>query len=93
LLNKAKQLQKIGEKSKKLHTLDLGTAYTPMLSLSHLADSAQYIIILNWDGEIFVDREEDIHGIYEKNGKETNSLFHSQMYLRWNLGQLITRSQ
>ena len=88
LLNQAKQIQRIGEKNKKLDRIDLSHTYTPMLSLSHMANGADYTIIMNWDGEIFVDREEDIRKKIEKQGKETGGYCDSQMHVRWNLGQL-----
>lgn len=91
LLNQTKQIQRIGEKNKKLDRIDLSSAYTPILSLSHMADSASYIIMMNWDGEIFVDREEDIYVKIEKQGKETSRYYHSQMNVRWNLGQLYKK--
>ena len=93
LLHQVRQAQKIGEINKYLDTYQLSEAFNPMSSLVKSAShSGEYIIVMAWDGHIFIDRKESIYGNIEKNETLTNSYYHSQLDLSWNLGELVRKS-
>lgn len=79
-------LETIVEKKKNLDKFQLGlNGFTPMLDLQHTTRKKfmgiTYSVNFTWDGEIFVDREEDII---------ENGQFHP-VSLRWQLGQLFKK--
>ena len=89
-LNEAKRLTQVAERNKTLDKFQLDQdVFTPFLTLLHSPkqDSfdVEFIMQFTWDGQIFVDREEDIWVPYEQSSP---SRYHSQLHLRWNLGQL-----
>lgn len=78
--------------NKKLDSYLLGSnVFTPMTKLSHFSqhddDSASFIMEFASDGIVFVDREEDI---WVSHKGDNDGYYSSQLYVRWQLGQLFS---
>lgn len=88
-LQMIEKLTGVAARNKSLDRSQLGIdVFTPLLKLHHSTKGshhANFIMEFTWDRQIFVDREEDILVPSEETG---SSYYHSQLNLRWNLGQL-----
>lgn len=85
VVSNAKSMQRAGERERHLRRYEMDHAYTPANILSHSAKrGASYEIYVNSDGILFIDRAEDIYIIHD----DQPGMSHSQMSLKWNLGEL-----
>lgn len=85
IVSNARSMQRDGERERHLRRYELSRACLAGNVLSHgVKHVAAYEIYVNWDGVLFIDRVEDMYVVDDRQ----HGMSHSQMQLKWNLGEL-----
>ena len=74
-----------GEKRTNLSRIKLERSLTTGIVSSHSDSEARYEIYVGWDGIVFIDRAETVYG---KHDDGSDGYYHSQLEIKWNLGEL-----